>query len=306
MTADSPGIPTKTRDHAVPREDSTRWDRYRARNGDVVVATYPKCGTTWMEHVVLHLRHHPRVPNLYDVAPWIEIRGSRGDMGTAFPVEELCEWMEAMPHPRQIKSHLPLDFLPYSPDVRYLVVGRDMRDAYPSWHSHLGRLVPDLGDLRSFWSIWLAKGADVPGDGMGGSHAPAATADAPHPHFQFYHSWLQYRHLDNILLVHFADLLAGLQSEIRRVAKFLDIRADDGVVDAVAKATTFSSMKANAERLLDTYSFLVNKGTNGRWREVLTDDDLVLYENAKTLAKESGISAECLAWLESGNRAGEP
>ena len=103
-----------------------------------------------------------------------------------------------------------------------------------------------------------------------------------------------------------ADLLAGLQSEIRRVAKFLDIRADDGVVDAVAKATTFSSMKANAERLLDTYSFLVNKGTNGRWREVLADDDLVLYENAKTFAKESGISAECLAWLESGSRAGEP
>ena len=72
------------------------------------------------------------------------------------------------------------------------------------------------------------------------------------------------------------------------------------------RASTGTEGQGNAERLLDTYSFLVNKGTNGRWREVLTDDDLVLYENAKTFAKESGISAECLAWLESGSRAGEP
>src|SRR5215217_3232741 len=32
--------------------DSTRWDRYRPRPEDVVIATYPKCGTTWMQRIV--------------------------------------------------------------------------------------------------------------------------------------------------------------------------------------------------------------------------------------------------------------
>ena len=32
--------------------DSRRWDTYRPRTGDIVVATYPKCGTTWMQRIV--------------------------------------------------------------------------------------------------------------------------------------------------------------------------------------------------------------------------------------------------------------
>jgi aryl sulfotransferase len=38
------------------------------------------------------------------------------------------------------------------------------------------------------------------------------------------------------------------------------------------------------------------KGTNGRWRDVLTDEDLDLYE----AARKRVLDPECARWLETG------
>jgi aryl sulfotransferase len=40
-------------------------------------------------------------------------------------------------------------------------------------------------------------------------------------------SWWDFLHLPNILFVHYADLLADLEGEIRRVAQFLEIEVPD-------------------------------------------------------------------------------
>jgi len=42
------------------------------------------------------------------------------------------------------------------------------------------------------------------------------------------------------------------------------------------------------------------KGTNGRWRDVLTSEDLALYE----AAKKRVLTPDCARWLEQGWRAG--
>ena len=40
----------------------------------------------------------------------------------------------------------------------------------------------------------------------------------------------------------------------------------------------------------------INKGTNGRWRGVLTNEDLVLYARAMSAT----LPPDCAKWLESG------
>ncbi len=168
--------PSKSKDHVTSEFDSTRWNHYRMRRGDTVVPTYAKCGTTRMEYIVLNLHHSGRdMPLLRDVSSWIERRISRQN-GNEQPVEELIAWMERIPSPRQIKTHLPLDYLPYHREVKYLVVGRDMRDAYLSWHNHLLQTgISTEEDPHAFWLTWAEKGIE--------GNAPAAAEDTAHPHF---------------------------------------------------------------------------------------------------------------------------
>lgn len=285
-----PALPVRSRTRVEWLCDSTRWDNFCPRPTDVVVATYAKCGTTWMETIVLNLLHSgSEVPRLYDVAPWIDLRFPRGDMGTDLLVEELLAWVESLPDPRQFKTHLSLECLPFYPQVKYLIVARDMREACFSWHDHRAKWAGEE-DLREFWLDWVNNG----------ERAPDAQEGKPHPHFDFYQGWWQYQHLDNILLVHYNDLHQDLKGEILRVAEFLKIEVDDGALHAVAKAATFSTMKENAEQLLGKHTHLVNKGTRRRWKDILTDEDLVLYDKAKVEAMRQGVSAECLEWLEMG------
>ena len=104
--------------------------------------------------------------------------------------------------------------------------------------------------------------------------------------------------------MHYNDLLADLEGEIRRISDYLDIDCTEATLSAIANLVTFKSMKRDAETLdpnaADGFkggaNTFFNKGTNGRWRGVLTSDDLAMYD--KTVARE--LTTDCHQWLENG------
>jgi hypothetical protein len=52
--------------------DSRRWRRYSPRSDDIVIATYPKCGTTWMQRIVGMLVFQTAEPMpIMQISPWI-------------------------------------------------------------------------------------------------------------------------------------------------------------------------------------------------------------------------------------------
>lgn len=129
------------------------------------------------------------------------------------------------------------------------------------------------------------------------------------PYWSHHHhvaTWWPHRELPNVLLVHYSDLLADLDTEMRRVATFLDIEVDDQVWPELVAAARFDAMKDEARRLdaadpaggsrmlghdgADTFFY---RGTNGRWRSALTEDDLALYDDAATaLDRAPGLAGE--------------
>jgi aryl sulfotransferase len=290
--------------------DSTRWQLYRPREDDIVISTSFKSGTTWMQAIVLQLvflgKEAPLV--LHEVSPWIDVRWR--------PVQDIIGQIDAQQHRRFLKTHLALDGLPFYPQVKYIVVGRDARDVFMSLWNHYsnyteslyarlndtpGRvgdpLPPCPRDVHEFWHQWITRGW-------------FEWEEEGYPFWGNMHhtkTWWEFRHLDNILFVHFNDLLADLEAEIRRIADFLDIKVSNKAMPDVANAVSFSTMKAIADKMNpgawkvwknggQTFFF---KGTNGRWKGVLSESELDLYRS--TLARV--FPPDCAHWLEQGRTA---
>ena len=269
--------------------DSRRWDHYVPRDDDVVIATYPKCGTTWMQRIVdLLIFQTPEARPIFLLSPWIDMR-----FGPS--VEEMVEVLEKQEHRRFIKAHLPLDGLPFHEDIRYIHVARDGRDACMSFFNHcaaytpemydaLDRVGADMGapmprttdDVAAFWRDWLTRGSE-PG------------AKDGYPGLSFYDfetSWWRTRGRENVLLVHYNDLLADLDGEMRRIAAFLSIDVDEAVWPSLVEAATFADMKRRGKDLLPMADIVFEggserflyKGSNGRWREEIPAELIAAYE----------------------------
>ncbi len=293
--------------------DSRRWDHYRPRPTDIVIATYPKCGTTWMQRIVgLLVFQTPEPRPIMDISPWLDRRFPE-------PIEAVTARIEAQEHRRFVKSHLPSDGLPIYDEVKYVHVARDGRDACMSFHNHalgftpqnlealdrvgleddrIGRPYPRvLADPAQQFHRWLTEGA-VPGHGDG---SPAMSF------FHFERSWWDERHRPNVLLVHYNDLKADLSGEMRRVADFLGIPVPPDVWPELVEAAGFEAMRRDGEVLMGNMAAIFrgggsrffHKGTNERWRGVFRDDDLALYD-AKVTAK---LSPACARWVAKGRLA---
>lgn len=308
-----PGAPPARRVYRCHHFDSTRWDHFRRRPGDIVIATSYKAGTTWTQAIVAHLlfwgQEMPGPPA--ELSPWLDFR--------LVPLEVVVAGLEAQPHRRFLKSHLPLDGLPYDPELRYLYVARDGRDVFMSLWNHTTHLTeetfalmnavpgregepfpPPPDDLHEFFRGWISRGL-LPGETDGWPYWS---------HLANVRSWWEHRELENIELVHFADLLARPEEEIRRIAGFLGVELPEEAFAAIAEAVSFDAMRRQGDRYVPgggqfwrggAASFL-HRGTNGRWRGVLTEDELARYDELC----ERSLPPDCRAWLEHGRAARGP
>jgi aryl sulfotransferase len=225
--------------------------------------------------------------------------------------------VEHMETRRFLKSHLALDGLPYWPTTKYIYVARDTRDVFMSTWNHIRAYTPlarellNSGenapaepfleppeDIREFWRLWMTR-ATYPWESDGFPYWS---------HLHHARSYWDYRHLPNLLFVHYNDLKADLPGEMRRIARFLDIEVPEEKWPILSDAATFASMKRDAALLGPEMDMIFEgganrflyKGTNDRWRDVLTADDLALYEKAA----ERALTPELKRWLERGAASG--
>ena len=147
-----------------PAFSESRWtmlnERIKYRSSDVLVMTFPKCGTTWIEQVTLLLLHggdesclNPATKNTY-------VPGS-GSVGKIWPeacVEQAASFQgrgefspinfqdfDDAPSPRVLKSHAPLQKMVGVQDMgvkglpegtKVVVVSRNPFDACASGYYH--------------------------------------------------------------------------------------------------------------------------------------------------------------------------
>jgi aryl sulfotransferase len=299
MTQSTIQLPTKTRDIKNAVCDSTRWNYFRFREGDIVVATYAKTGTTWTQQIVGQLVMDATDAPIFDASPWVDFR--------IMPLEVVLEMLESQRHRRFVKTHLPVDALVFSPLARYIYVVRDGRDVawslfnhhagftpqtYPMFNNVPGRegspLEPPVDDVVEYFRQWL--------DGGG---LPLGVSFWDHAQ-----GWYNLRHLPNVLLLHYNDLKADLPRQMRRIAKFLEIDLDESKLPAMLEHCSIDYMRrmgADHAPILDVIfksgsTTFFHKGTNGRWKDLLTTADLEKY--AATV--RDSLTPDCARWVETG------
>ncbi len=286
--------PRKTRELQSRIADSTIWDEFVFRSDDIIIATPPKSGTTWMQQIVGQLLFDGD-PDLevWRLSPWLDFRLD--------PTTEKLALLAAQRHRRFIKTHLPLDALVFSPQARYIYVARDGRDTTWSFYHHQTNItqatrdqfnslpginaplsVAPPSDIREFWRVWLDQSG----------------------FFGHVRGWWAIRDLPNVLLVHYANLKRDMPGEIRRVAAFLDLPINEACWDAILEHCSFDWMKANAEKFTPRQGTAFEggaqtffyRGVNGRWKDTLTAEEIADYE-ARALRE---LGRECAGWLATG------
>jgi aryl sulfotransferase len=299
MRTEASAWPRKTREIHNHHRDSTVWNDFRCRPDDIVIATYAKSGTTWGQQTVGQLVFAGREDvDVAELSPWVDLRVP--------PKEIKLAKLEAQESRRFIKTHLPVDALVFSPEAKYLYIGRDGRDVVWSLYNHHARAN----------ETWYGALNDTPG--RVGPPIPRPPDSVPqyfrewldgdgYPFWPFWEnvgSWWAVRDLPNVMMLHFADLKRDLRGGIRRIAGFLDIEVDDAGLELVARHCSFAYMKEHAERTAPLGGVLweggartfIHKGTNGRWHDMLSAEDSARYE---ALAMER-LGPACASWLARG------
>lgn len=293
-----PQIPVRYRSSD---EDSGRWLGFPFRQGDIVISTRSKSGTTWMQMICAMLVFQtPGLPApLSRLSPWLD--------WLITPRADVYAQLNAQQHRRFIKTHTPLDGIPLNPLAIYIVLLRHPLDMAVSLYHQgdnldrertrqlIGKPGPSLEPpaprepVREWLLSWIHSESE-----------PREQLDSiPGVMWHLSDAWSR-RHAPNIVLVHYDDLLNDLEGEMRRLAGLLGVAIPDQKWPMLVEATSFDEMKARAELLApDPSGVLKNRqaffreGTSGSGRKLLTDEEFADYRSR--VAKLA--SPDALAWI---------
>ncbi|MFI6163500.1 sulfotransferase domain-containing protein [Micromonospora haikouensis] len=293
-------MPDQSFRYRSSEEDSARWAGFPFRDGDIVISTRSKSGTTWMQMIcALLVFGTPDLPApLSHLSPWLD--------WLAEPRDEVYARLAAQRHRRFVKTHTPLDGVPLDDRAHYVVVARHPLDmAVSLWHQS-GNL--DRARLAELTGRPAPAGPSAPRTPLVESLRrwvdrevdPRAELDSLQGVLWHLGDAWGRRDRPNVTLVHYDDLVADLAGQMRVLAGRLGVEVAQPRWPELVEAATFDRMRERADLLVpdpagvlkDRNAFF-RRGRSGQGRELLDAATLARYRaRTATLAPP-----DLLAWL---------
>lgn len=222
----------------------------KVRDDDVMLATFPKSGTNWGYEILSMLLNRKA-----EISP---------NMKVCLMLEARTEAeLDEQPSPRVLNSHLPLAMLPRQmkeKKTKIIWIARNPKDAIVSLYYHITgmKMFQYNGKFADFLTLFLEN--KLP-----------------------YQSWFEYTldlekamlaEPDKIHFVYFEDIKENGVAEIKRLATFLGVDADDELVSAINEKCSFKSLAAEKvdmprDSVKNNFSFF-RKGIIGDWKNHFT------------------------------------
>ncbi|KAI1299193.1 Sulfotransferase 1C2 [Halotydeus destructor] len=295
---------------ACTREDYFRSALvYEPQKDDLLVASYPKSGTTWTQYIVCLIYSNgvpPEGPIMFGATPFLEYIGAQGT----------DEYQRPVP----IKTHLPFNLTPFSEEAKYIYVVRNPKDTCVSYYFHVLKSEAHCDEYR-----------DMPFDQFFEMFIDGTTDW--NDYFDHVVSWYEQRHRKNILFITYEEMKMDIRAVIKRIATFMGnpwsdmVNNDDQLLDKIVDESGAAKMKVNIdqgmkvfddpvamERLFpprmkalmeETASCMdesmtdwnfIRKGKVGDWVNHLSEE-----QNARLTAKARSKLANCPDLLSSGS-----
>nr|AAO64984.1 SULT1 sulfotransferase isoform 2 [Danio rerio] len=252
---------------SMTRYFTDNWEKvknFQARPDDILIATYPKAGTTWVSYILDLLYFGNESPErqtsqpIYMRVPFLEMCFQGLPLGT-----ELADTLPTSP--RLIKTHLPVQLVPKSfweQNSKVVYVARNAKDNAVSYF-HFDRMnmgQPEPGD----WNTFLQKFMD-------GRNVFGPWYD----HVNGY--WKKKQTYSNILYMFYEDMVEDTGREVARLCSFLGLSTSAAERERITKGVQFDAMKQNKMTNYSTLPVMdfkispfMRKGKVGDWRNHFT------------------------------------
>ena len=192
---------------------------------DVIISTYPKCGTTWMQQIVHGLRSRGDMTfgEISEVVPFMEVAY---DCGIDLNAPQAFA-------PRAFKTHMGADELPDG--ARYIIVLRDPMDACISFYNFMNGwyLEPGTVSLETFTEEYFFS------------------AQGSARYWTHLASWWPRRAGENVLMFCFEDIKQDPAACVRAVARFIGIALDDELESLVLEQSSIEFMRRHKHQFDD-------------------------------------------------------
>ena len=211
--------------HFISAEGINHAEAFAARPDDIIISTYAKAGTTWMQQIVHGLRTGGDMEfgEITDVVPWIELAH---DVGW-----DIVGGQKAKP--RAYKTHHDYGSVPTG--ARYIWVVRDPKDTAVSFYNFMNGwiLERDAVSIDEFVQEFFLE------------------RPAPRDYWSHLVSWYNAWGTDTVLALTFEDMKDDLPDAVQRVARFMSCD-DGGAIEIATRQAHFSFMKDH-ERQFDDH-----------------------------------------------------
>jgi hypothetical protein len=235
---------------------------YQPAPHDVFVCTYSKSGTNWAMQIAFQIAHRGQgeYNHIHDKVPWPD-----APLPYIVSLDDESTYRGAPTGLRAIKTHLESQYVPYSPDAKYIVVVRDPKEVCVSSYFFSRSMLPGKTMVTpEEWKTWFLHGKFQYGSWI--------------EHLISYWPW---RNRDNVLYLNYSELQADLEGTVRRIADLMGVKLSEAELAQVVQKSTFAYMKPLDHKFAPVAPFpfnrwkqpvMIRKGAQRASSELLTEE----------------------------------